>query len=66
MAAKKKEEKAAGCRLCKFRVAPPKGPNGERVPSCCFGYKIDDKKRPEECGELFTETDYYIKHPEMP
>jgi len=64
--AKKKEVKPAGCRLCKYRVAPPKGPNNERVPCCCFGYTVNDKERPSDCGELFTETDYYIQHPEEP
>ena len=49
--AKKKDSNPKGCRLCKFRVAPSKGPNNER---------------PSECGELFTETDYYIRHPDEP
>jgi len=57
--------KPKGCRLCRYRVAPQKQ-NGERVPCCCFGYQINDERKPTECGELFAETDYYIKHPEEP
>lgn len=64
--AKKKDSNPKGCRLCKYRVAPPKGPNNERVPCCCFGYKINDKERPSECGDLFSDTDFYIRHPEEP
>ncbi len=63
--AKKKENKQEGCRLCKYRVAPPKGPNNTRVPACCFGCEIHDDKPMNECG-LFSESDYYIKHPEEP
>lgn len=58
-------KKPQGCRRCKYRVAPP-NQKGERIPSCCFGYQINDKKLPTDCGGLFTETDYYIIHPDEP
>ena len=66
---KKEQIEQKGCRLCRYRVAvPSKGdnPRSEKIPSCCFGYKINDEKRPEECGELFTEGNYYIEHPDEP
>lgn len=58
-----KDNKPKGCRRCKYRVAPP-NQKGERHPACCFGYTVNDKEVPKECGELFTETDYYVKHPD--
>ena len=61
--AKAKEQ--TGCRLCKYRVAPRKGPNGEAVPSCCFNLEIDDTKPMNHC-EMFTDGDYYVKHPNEP
>ena len=64
--AKKKESSPKGCRLCKYRVAPPKGPNNERVPCCYFVYAIKDKWIPSEGGKLFSETDFYIRRPEEP
>lgn len=65
MAKKKTEVKCEGCRLCKYRVAPPKGPNNTPVPSCCFGYEIHDDRPMNDCC-LFTEGDYYIRRPEQP
>ena len=65
--AKKKQKEAKGCRLCKYRVNVPINSNdqtGPRKPSCCFGYTVNDEVRPTECAGLFTETDFYIKHPE--
>ena len=65
MAKKKVETKeAAGCRLCKYRVAPPVGPNGQKVPRCCFGHEVNDKEIPD-CG-MFTESNFYKNHPEEP
>lgn len=72
MAKKKiKEEKTStkevtGCRLCKYRVSIPEkkeDPTSKRIPSCCFGEKVNDKVRPKDC-DFFEESDYYIKHPE--
>lgn len=65
----KKTEKTTGCRLCKYRVSIPlnqNDPAGPRKPACCFHFEVNDKKRSEECGTLFTETDFYTKHPEEP
>lgn len=65
--AKKKVDKVTGCRLCKYRVSIPLNqnePRGERKPACCFHLEIDDKKK-KNC-DFFTETDFYIKHPEEP
>lgn len=64
----KKKIEAKGCRLCRYRVALPQNfadPKSPRKPACCFGFEINDKVRPKTC-ELFTESDYYILHPEEP
>ena len=63
---KKKETKLTGCTLCKYRVSIPKKQGddlGERIPSCCFHFEVNDKKDMHTCC-MFTETDFYIKHPE--
>lgn len=56
------------CNTCQYRVSIPAAgesnlPGCKRVPSCCFGFKLDFKtdKPAHECG-LYTETDYYEKH----
>lgn len=64
-----KSKKPKGCRLCKYRVSVPrKDGTGykDRVPACCFGFKVNDEERPTVCTGLFTETDFYIRHPEEP
>lgn len=59
------KKEAKGCRLCQYRVAPPKGLDNKPTPSCCFGFEVNDEKRPN-CYDLFTETDYYVKNPDAP
>ena len=59
---------AKGCRLCRYRVAPPLNvadPNSPRKPACCFGLEVNDKVRPKNC-EFFTDGDFYILHPDAP
>lgn len=62
--AKKKIKEPKGCRLCKYRVAPPVGPNGQKAARCCFHYEIDDEKIPD-CG-MFVESNFYRSHPDEP
>ena len=65
MAKAKSEKVQTGCRLCKYRVAPKKGPNGEPVPTCCFNYEVNDKESMTHCP-MFTEGNFYINHPDEP
>lgn len=62
---KKQDKKATGCRLCKYRVSIPikQGDKLEEKPSCCFKLEVNDKKDMSKC-DFFSESDYYIKHPE--
>ena len=59
-------KKVTGCRLCKYRVSIPEKQGdslGKRKPACCFGFTVNDKKNMSKC-DFFSESDYYIKHPE--
>ena len=56
------------CNTCKYRVSVPKDSNSRdfdavRRPSCCFHEKLDFKtnKPCSEC-QLYSYSDYYIKH----
>lgn len=59
-------KKVTGCRLCKYRVSIPEKQGdslGKRKSACCFGFTVNDKKDMSKC-DFFSESDYYIKHPE--
>ena len=47
-----KDNKPKGCRRCKYRVAPP-NQKGQRIPTCCFGYTINDKELPNHSWSAF-------------